>query len=739
MLILLLYLPVSGQTDNEQQLWDAATKNDVNTLKVLLDKGVNVNAKTHYGTTALTFAAYRGNLEAVNLLLERGADPNTRDSFYGATPFLIAFDKKNADILKAMILHGANLSSGDELQEATELGLTEIVNLMLDKGAKGADKALMIAAKTGNTEIINVILKSSPVSQTVLTNALITAMDAERKEAVAALKLAGAKVPEKMPGFNAKGIIKGIKGSYANKEESKLEIDYKDSVYTASFEGNPPETLKLANDTSLVFINYPDIRLSWKEIEGRIVSIRIIQPGGQTSQFFRIEEQVKIEDGKEMKNRLIDKTGLIEMALNWPSFRGNYGNGLADGQFPPTYWNAAKGKNLMWKTYIPGLAHSSPVIWGDKIFITTAMSSDTSAEYRVGLFGDVEPAKDNSSHVWKIYCLDKMTGKILWEKKAYEGVPRVKRHVKGSQANATPVTNGRFLVAVFGSEGMVCYDLKGNELWRKDLGVLDAGWFYEGATQWGPASSPVIYKNLVILQCDRNKDSYIAAWDLKTGSEVWNSKRDEISSWGTPALYYGKAHDELITNSSHFIRGYNPGTGEELWRLAPNSEVTVGSPVVADSLIFVTAGYPPVQPVYAIKEGGSGNISIPDSLNSGKFIMWRTKRGGTYMPTPIVYNGYLYTLANQGVVTCYDVLTGQKKYRESIANGKAFTASPVAADGKLYFTSEENGVVVVKAGPAFEIVSNNQVGEICMATPAISGGMIFIRAQHHVFCFARKK
>jgi outer membrane protein assembly factor BamB len=343
-----------------------------------------------------------------------------------------------------------------------------------------------------------------------------------------------------------------------------------------------------------------------------------------------------------------------------------------------------------------------------------------------------------SSHIWKIYCLDKKTGEIKWEKKAYEGVPRVKRHPKATQANSTPATDGKYVVALFGSEGLVCYNFKGKELWRKDLGILDAGWFFEEETQWGHSSSPIIYKNTVIVQVDRSKDSYIAAYDLKTGKEVWKTERDAISSWGTPAVWYGEDHNELVTNGTKFINAYDPDTGKELWHLSPNSEVTVATPVIYEDLIYVTAGYPPIRPVYAIIPGGKGDISIPDSVSSGKHIKWMKRRGGTYMPSPIAYKGYFYTLSNNGNLTCYDAKTGEQKYRKNLRGG-AFTASIIAADGKLYCTSENKGIYVVKAGPEFDMISNNQTGEICMATPAITGGRIIVRGEHHIFCFGKTK
>ena len=237
------------------------------------------------------------------------------------------------------------------------------------------------------------------------------------------------------------------------------------------------------------------------------------------------------------------------------------------------------------------MAHSSPVVWGNKVFVTTAVTSGAKDETRFGLYGDVAPVKDDPKHTWKVYALDKATGKILWERIAYEGMPKVKRHPKSTHADSTPVTDGKYLVVLFGSQGLYAYDLNGKLLWKQDLGVLDAGWFYDADYQWEYGSSPIIYKNLVIVQADVQKDSFIAAYRLKTGKLVWKTPREEISSWGTPTVYEGKTRAELITNGSKAIRGYDPATGKELWRLTPNSEVTTPTPFVAHDLIFVTSGY----------------------------------------------------------------------------------------------------------------------------------------------------
>ena len=426
----------------------------------------------------------------------------------------------------------------------------------------------------------------------------------------------------------------------------------------------------------------------------------------------------------------------VTIAQNWPQFRGPGASGVVEGGTAAIKWDAQKSLNTRWKVTIPGLAHSSPVVWGNKIFVTTAVSSAAKDETRYGLYGDVAPVKDDPKHVWKVYALDKNTGKILWERIAYEGLPKVKRHPKSTHSDSTPVTDGKYVVALFGSHGLYAYDLNGKLKWQQDLGILDSGWFYDADYQWEHGSSPIIYKNLVIIQADVQKDSFIAAYDLKTGKLVWKTPREEISSWGTPTVFEGKTRAELITNGSKAIRGYDPATGKELWRLTPNSEVTTPTPFAAHDLIFVTSGYAPIQPIYAIRPGANGDITLKDGKDSNASIAWSKQRGGPYMPTPVVYGDLLYTCSNQGILTAYNATTGERVYQERLGGkGGAFTASPVASDGKIYLASEDGDVFVVKAGPKYELLATNSVGEVMMATPAISEGLIIVRGLNHLFAF----
>jgi outer membrane protein assembly factor BamB len=429
-------------------------------------------------------------------------------------------------------------------------------------------------------------------------------------------------------------------------------------------------------------------------------------------------------------------------APSWPSFRGLQASGVAEGP-APTAWNAETGANVLWKTPIPGLAHSSPVVWGDRVYVTTAVSTEANPTFRHGLYGDVDSVETTAEHSWRVLALDRKTGKVLWDKVAHVGMPQVKRHMKATHANSTPATDGEHVVALFGSAGLFCYRASDGALeWKQDLGVLDAGWFYDPSYQWEYGASPILYKNLVIVQADLQKGSFLAAFDLADGRQVWRTERDEIPSWATPTVFETEQRAELVTNATKHVRGYDPKTGKELWRLAGNSEIATPTPIAAHGFAYVTSGYAPIQPIYAIRLGAaSGDITLPEGKEANEAVAWSKQRGGPYMPTPIVYGDHLYTCSNSGILTVYDAKTGAQVYRERIAGQKsvAFTASPVAADGKLYFASEDGEIYVVKAGPKFELLATNPMGEVLMATPAIVDGMILIRGRQHLTAIAEPK
>jgi outer membrane protein assembly factor BamB len=420
-------------------------------------------------------------------------------------------------------------------------------------------------------------------------------------------------------------------------------------------------------------------------------------------------------------------------AQNWPSFRGRNASGVADGGHPPTIWNAEKSVNIAWKTSLPGFGHSSPVVWGDRVFITTAVSAGAQPEFTHGNTQSTASAADNAIHDWRVYCLSKTTGRVLWERSAVARVPKTKRHVKSSQANSTPATDGLHIVALFGSEGLYCFNVDGRLLWKRDLGILDGGWSSDPNAHWGFGSSPIIYKTLVIVQCDTQKDSFIAAFDLKDGKQVWRTSRNEDTSWSTPAIYEGKSRDELVTSGTKYYRGYDPMTGNELWKLADGSDVKIPTPLVANQMFFLGGGTSHVRNAfYAVRPGARGELVLADNESSNTSIAWRN-HAAPHVLTPILYRDLLYVCTDNGVLTQYNAKTGEMINRERLGGrGSSFSASPVAADGRLYFASEDGDVFVISAGE-YELLATNSIGEVVMATPAISDGILILRGQSHVF------
>lgn len=425
---------------------------------------------------------------------------------------------------------------------------------------------------------------------------------------------------------------------------------------------------------------------------------------------------------------------------SWPSFRGFEASGVSDGQNLPDRWDAKTGENILWRTPIPGLAHSSPVVWGNRIFVTSAVSADPNATFRPGLYGDGDASKDRSRHRWIIYAIDKKTGKVIWERLAHEGEPIEKRHIKSTYANSTPATDGRIVVAWFGSQGVYAYDINGRFMWKVDLGRVDMGAYDIPTYEWGPASSPIIWENLVILQCDTQADSFLLALDAATGQIVWKTDRQEIPSWGTPTIATTSTGPQLVTNASNYIRGYDPRTGKELWRLGGSSKITAPTPVYSEDLFVVVSGRGPERPIFVVRPNARGDITLSNGRTASDSVVWSLTGRGSYMPTPLVYQGNLYVLANNGLLDAYNLKSGKEIYRQRLPLvGSGFSASPVAADGKIYLSNEDGEILVIAAGEKFAHLSTNSMGELLMATPALSEGVMYIRSSSGLFAVGRKR
>ena len=454
-------------------------------------------------------------------------------------------------------------------------------------------------------------------------------------------------------------------------------------------------------------------------------------------------EQPKTLAAREIKRtpgaKLSVRPAKVVKNSTWPSFRGIDASGVSDGQNLPDKWDVKTGENILWKTPIPGLAHSSPVVWGDRIFVTTAVSSDPKATFRPGLYGDGDASKDRSRHRWIIYAVDKRSGKIVWERVAHEGEPLEKRHIKSTYANSTPATDGRIVVAWFGSQGVHAYDVNGRFLWKVDLGRIDQGAYDIPTYEWGPASSPIIWNGLVILQCDTQADSFLLALDAATGKTVWKTDREELPSWGSPTVAVTSQGPALVTNASNYIRAYDPRTGKELWRLGRSSKITAPTPIYSEDVFVVASGRGPERPIFVVRPNARGDVTLPDGKTSSESIVWSRTGRGSYMPTPLAYKGVLYVLSNNGMFDAYNLRTGEEIYRQRVPLvGSGFSASPVAADNKIYLSNEDGEILILGAGEKFTHVATNSMDELLMATPALSDGVMYVRGSANLFAIGRK-
>lgn len=415
---------------------------------------------------------------------------------------------------------------------------------------------------------------------------------------------------------------------------------------------------------------------------------------------------------------------------NWPQFRGPQASGVAEGYPTATEWNVDEGENIAWRTEIPGLAHSSPVIWGDKIFLTTAVR-EGEAELKVGLYGSIDPVENEGVHQMQVVCLDRDSGEIQWVRTAWEGEPAIMRHPKGSHAASTPATDGERVLAFFASEGLYAYDMEGELLWKKDFGVLDSGFYMVKDAQWGFASSPVLHEGMAYVQIDVQGQSFVAALDAATGEEQWRTDRDEVPTWGTPTVYTEGGQRLLLVNGYQHIGAYDLDSGEEVWSLEGGGDIPVPTPVVSEGVVYITNAHGRMAPILAIETAAEGELVMDTEMCD--YLLWMKRNGGCYMQTPIVYGGLIYCCRDNGTVWCLDAETGDEIYRERIGTGATgFTASGVVADGKLYFPSEEGEVQVIRAGTNFEILAVNDLGETCMATPAAADGVLYFRTRGHL-------
>ncbi len=407
----------------------------------------------------------------------------------------------------------------------------------------------------------------------------------------------------------------------------------------------------------------------------------------------------------------------------WPRFRGRDGAGVQDGKPLPVTWSRAE--NVMWKSPIPGKGWSSPVVWGNRVFLTTAIP-----EGKVEAPWVPEKMEDNgkgypttSAQRWTVLCLDLRTGKKLWEREAARAVPNWLTHPKGSHASETPVTDGRRVYALFGGVGLFCYSMDGKPLWSRRWGPSKM------LFNWGTAIGPEIADDRVFVVNDNEEKSWLLCLDASTGNELWQVERDEKSNWCNPLVWRHAGRTEIVTAGSRVVRSYDLD-GKLLWELKGMSYVTIPSPFVYHDRLYIASGHAsgPITPIYCIKPGASGDISLKADETGNAWVSWRDSKAGPYVPTPIAYRDLVYSLRDSGVLMVFAEADGKAGYRSRVGHGPTpITASPVAGDGKVYCLGEKGNMVVVEAGPEFKVLARNDLGEDTLSTPAIADGSLLIR------------
>ncbi|XZE18559.1 PQQ-binding-like beta-propeller repeat protein [Pirellulaceae bacterium SH449] len=619
------------QDRTSETLRSATVDGNLNEVRACIEERVDVNEPSRYGVTALALACDHGHEQIVELLLEAGANPNVKDSFYGFTPISWAIMRKNA----------------------------KIVELLVQKDLEGFDTALASAVGTKSVELIAPFLEVRKATPKGLANAYRAAKRL-KNEALA----------------------------------QRIELFLDDEAKALTEKSEEPN-------------NTP------------------------------VRSEITPAENESLKARLTLTPDFPLQDSNWPAFRGVLSRGVSENAELPTEWSVAENKNIAWKVPIPGLATSSPICWDNHVIVTTADQEGDTAGFRTGAYGDVDSVKGDGVCSYQVICLDRDTGRVVWQRECAREVPKVKRHLKASHANPTPATDGQVVVASFAGAGIYCLDVKTGELlWTKDLGKLDSGWFYDKSYQWGFGSSPCIFESNVILQCDHQDGAFIAAFDLKTGEERWRTNRDDIPTWSSPVAFVSEDGTPIVVVAgTKASAGYNARTGEELWTLGGFSEIVVPTPQVTRDLILLTSGYRPVTPIVTLSHQAKGLLQLPKEKEPQAPFYWATMRGGPYMPTPLIRKDRLYILDNSGIVSCFQLDSGERLYRQRLRGEKAtaFTASIIANDQYMFCTSEEGATFVVAFDNEGTIVAQNHIDESVMATPAISGNMLLIRGEKSLY------
>ncbi|MFN8707964.1 MAG: PQQ-binding-like beta-propeller repeat protein [Planctomyces sp.] len=418
---------------------------------------------------------------------------------------------------------------------------------------------------------------------------------------------------------------------------------------------------------------------------------------------------------------------------DWPQFRGADSRGVHPDSTHPDRWTTEE--NVAWKTDIPGRGWSSPILSGDRVYLTTVVNEGESEAPKKGLyFGGERKDPPKTNHQWRVLALDRSTGKILWNTLVASGVPESSIHIKNSYASETPVTDGRFVYAVFGNRGVYCLSIDGDLIWERPIGAKKT------RLGWGTSASPVLYEDRLYIVNDNDEESSLAALDTKTGNEIWKISRDEKSNWATPYIWKNSLRTEIVTPGTERTRSYDLN-GKLLYELGGSSSITIATPYEAMGLLIVSSGYvlDARKPIFAIRPGASGDISLKDDQTSNEFIAWCQKQAAPYNPTTLVHNDLLYVLQDRGFFACYDAKTGTPVFDRQRLPVTNFTSSPWAAGDRIFCVNEDGVTCVLQAGREYSLLHTNSLAEddMCMATPALSSTSLFLRTASRLYCIEK--
>ncbi|MEL7497771.1 MAG: ankyrin repeat domain-containing protein [Planctomycetota bacterium] len=704
---------VAQQADDDpyySPLHEAAREGDTDKIKELLGTGVDVNLKNRYRLTALYYASDRGHESTVELLLDSGAEteiPN--EPYYRLNPLIMAARKNHAGV----------------------------VRLLLQKDAQCGSWLASWPASLGHTEVVKTLVELRPdtFNEASLNQLAGIAKSTNNKALFEYLENKGAKAELPKP-------------STINQTLSKTDQKAIDGVYQTT-EGD--ESVRIwARRGKLYLGDELELaleleRISEQEFQGKenqSVRLKLQKPWGQSLTIVDANDSNSVEasfvrssiDANSASTRSPRVTG------RWPRFRGEHGDGNADGFNLPVKFDATTGEGVLWKTKIPGLGHSSPVIWNDKVFLTSAEAISDDPKYDMRIASGFDTHTEDIEYRWIAVCIDLNSGKLIWKKQLDEGLPKAQRHVMSSHANCTPAVDDEFLVINLAGQGLFCLSHDGEILWKKDLGRLAAGWFMDPGYEWGFASSPILHNQKIYVQCDVFGGAFIAALSARDGSKLWRTERQEISSWATPLLLENDpSHPQLIVNGTRAICSYDPVNGKELWRVEDNSEVTVASPIRNGSHVIVTGGYQPVRPIFSVDVSQRGNLTPKPDATKNKGLQWWTNKGGAYGVTPIIDDGILYIFHGNGILTTYRSDTGEQIYKQRIGSRTGdIVASPIVSDGKIFLAGGDGDVFVIPTGEEFQKATVCPIGEQVMATPAAAANRLLIRGVEHLYCLANE-